>query len=293
MRWSCGALGRVPRLAQRRVILFFCPILASRRTRPPWRRARRPSRGRSRPARRGRCFEKSDRPFGLGMVARAGGELAPAHGAQFAAQRLLGDADPELLPQPPAQVDETPPHHAVHRRDRAALERRRQRRPVGVAQPRRLARSLAVDQPLRAMGIELQHPVPDDLPRHAADPRRLGPRRSVVDGGHRQKAPRLRGILRPSCRRTQTRRVEIAPERDGHGEPPPFAISNQKTEARGIPRESPSLGFGITALPGTGRPRVKPFTAGHGGKAAGAAGAAPPGSRSTNSDTGRVECPVM
>ena len=29
MRWSCGADGRVPRLAQRRVILFFWPIRAS------------------------------------------------------------------------------------------------------------------------------------------------------------------------------------------------------------------------------------------------------------------------
>jgi len=29
VRWSDGAEGRVPRLAQRRVILFFWPILAS------------------------------------------------------------------------------------------------------------------------------------------------------------------------------------------------------------------------------------------------------------------------
>ena len=29
MRWSFGAAGRVPRRAQRRVILFFWPILAS------------------------------------------------------------------------------------------------------------------------------------------------------------------------------------------------------------------------------------------------------------------------
>ena len=29
VRWSCGAEGRVPRLAHRRVILFFCPIRAS------------------------------------------------------------------------------------------------------------------------------------------------------------------------------------------------------------------------------------------------------------------------
>jgi hypothetical protein len=29
VRWSRGALGRVPRFAQRRVILVFCPTLAS------------------------------------------------------------------------------------------------------------------------------------------------------------------------------------------------------------------------------------------------------------------------
>ena len=29
VRWSLGAEGRVPRLAQRRVIVFFCPTLAS------------------------------------------------------------------------------------------------------------------------------------------------------------------------------------------------------------------------------------------------------------------------
>jgi hypothetical protein len=28
VRWSLGAEGRVPRLAQRRVIVFFCPTLA-------------------------------------------------------------------------------------------------------------------------------------------------------------------------------------------------------------------------------------------------------------------------
>jgi hypothetical protein len=29
VRWSLGAEGRVPRFAQRRAILFFCPIRAS------------------------------------------------------------------------------------------------------------------------------------------------------------------------------------------------------------------------------------------------------------------------
>ena len=38
--------GRVPRFAQRRVILFFCPTRAFRRTRPLLRRGRGPSRAR-------------------------------------------------------------------------------------------------------------------------------------------------------------------------------------------------------------------------------------------------------
>src|SRR5829696_3795009 len=46
-----------------------------------------------------------DRPFGPGVVARAGGELP--------VQRLVGHRDPELLPQPLARVDEAPAHHAV------------------------------------------------------------------------------------------------------------------------------------------------------------------------------------
>jgi hypothetical protein len=176
-----------------------------------------------------------DRALGLGVVARPGGELAEAHGAQLAAERLLGDRDPELLPQPLAQVDEAPAHHAVDGGRRAALDRRRQRRPVRVVQPGWLAGGLAVAQPARALGVEPQHPVADDLQRHPADPGRLGPRRPVVDRRQRQQPARLRGVLRPPRRGTQCRRVEVVPERDGHGEPPPFAISNQKTAARGIP----------------------------------------------------------
>ena len=74
------------------------------------------------------------------------------------------------------------------------------------------------------------------------DPRRLGPRRTAVDRRERQQASGLRGILRPSCCRTQTCRVEITPQRDGHGEPPPSAILNQKTPASGNPTRSHDLG---------------------------------------------------
>ncbi len=82
------------------------------------------------------------------MMTRAGGQLAVAHGTQFAAQGLLGDADPEFLPDPLAQIDQPPAHDTINRRDRAAFDRRLQRRAMGVVQLRGLAGRLAVDQPI-------------------------------------------------------------------------------------------------------------------------------------------------
>jgi hypothetical protein len=65
--------------------------------------------------------------LGLRMMAWTGGELAIAHGAQFAAQRLLGHDDTKLLPNPLTEIDDPPSHHAVYRRDRTALDDRGQR----------------------------------------------------------------------------------------------------------------------------------------------------------------------
>ena len=56
------------------------------------------------------------------MVAWPSRQLAIAHGAQFPAQRLLGDGDAELFVYPLRQVDQPPAHHAVDRRDWAALD---------------------------------------------------------------------------------------------------------------------------------------------------------------------------
>ena len=96
------------------------------------------------------------------MMARSRRQPAKSHRAQFPAQCLLGDADPELLPEPLAEIDDPPAHHAVDRRDRPAFERRGQRRAEPVIEPRRLTRRLAVDQAIRALGVELDDPVPND-----------------------------------------------------------------------------------------------------------------------------------
>jgi hypothetical protein len=57
------------------------------------------------------------------------------------------------------------------------------------------ARRLAVEGPFGTMGIELQNPVAHDLQRHAAELRRLGARRPLIDRSQGEKPPRLWPIL--------------------------------------------------------------------------------------------------
>ena len=199
MRWSCGADGRVPRLAQRRVICssgrswLHSPNQTSTSLRPM------PCSHAIKSRRAGRFFKSLDRAFGLRMVARPRRQLAKAHPPQLAAQRLLGHLHPALLPEPLAQVDDPPAHHAVHQRDGAGLDHRRHRRPIGVGQPRWLPGRLAVEQARRPGCVELNHPVPHDLQRRAADPRGIGATAAVVDHGKRKQTPGLRTIFRPTC----------------------------------------------------------------------------------------------
>jgi hypothetical protein len=96
----------------------------------------------------------------LGMMAWPSGEPAIAQAIQIAAQRLSGDADPELLPQPLAEIDQTPAHDAMDGRDRTALDGGRQRRAMVVVQPRLRTRRLAIDQTIRSCLVESAAPSP-------------------------------------------------------------------------------------------------------------------------------------
>jgi hypothetical protein len=106
----------------------------------------------------------------LGIMARTGRELAVAQSPQFARQRLLGDREAELLPEPLDQIDQAPAHHAVDGRNGTLVNEGLQGRPLGLVQDRSSARGLAVDQPGRALGVEAHHPVAHALQGHAADP---------------------------------------------------------------------------------------------------------------------------
>src|SRR4051794_39141801 len=161
------------------------------------------------------------------MMARTGRELAIVHGPQLAAQGLLGDGDPELLPDPGDEVDQAPAHHAVNRRDRARIDPGHQGRAMRIGELGGLAGRLAVDQALGPLGVELHHPVPHDLHRDPANPSRLSAGCPLIDRGQGQKAPRLRAVLRRAGDRAQRMGIKVCPERNRHGEPPSFATLNQ------------------------------------------------------------------
>jgi hypothetical protein len=111
-------------------------------------------------------------------------------------------------------------------RDRPALDNRGQRGSVRIVQPRRLSRRLAIDQTVRPVRVELEHPIANDLTRHTANLRRPGASCAFVNRRQSQKPPRLRAILRSFRRSPDHLRVKIGPKRNGHGEPPLFATLN-------------------------------------------------------------------
>lgn len=79
-------------------------------------------------------------------------------------------------------------------RNRAVFHHRHQRGTVFVTQTGRLSGRLAGNQPLRALGIESQHPVTHHLQGHPADLGCLRPTAAVIDHGQSQEPPNLVGV---------------------------------------------------------------------------------------------------
>lgn len=180
------------------------------------------------------------------MMAWTGRELAKAQSTEFAAQRLLGDDDPELVPQPLAEIDDAPADHAMDGRVWAVLDRSHQGPTVRIGESRWLTGPLAVDQPVRTVRVQLQNPITNDLERHTAGRGRLRAARTVIDRSQRQKTAGLACVLAPSGSGPQLLGLEIAPQRDRHGEPPSFATLNQTRSASRNTDESHRQRFGIT-----------------------------------------------
>ncbi len=150
-------------------------------------------------------------------MARPGCQLAIAECPHLPAQRRLGDDHTVLLPKPLAQVDETPADHAVDGRDWPILDRLGQCRTVLRGQAGWLSGRLAIDQPSWPLGVELDHPIADDLQGDAANGRSLCSAGALVDHGQRQQAPSLSAILRLLGQRPQMRGIEVGSQRYRHG----------------------------------------------------------------------------
>ena len=151
----------------------------------------------------GDFFESLRRLRVLGVVPRPRRELAEAERPQLPPDRRRAHRHPELLPQPLHEVDQPPAHHPVAPGLGTGLHRSRQRRALLRRQRRRLARGLAVDQPVRTFGVEAHHPVPHDLQPDPADPRRLRPAPAIADRRQRQQPPNLLRVPAGSGQPTQ------------------------------------------------------------------------------------------
>jgi hypothetical protein len=99
----------------------------------------------------------------LGMVAGPGRELGVAQGAQFPAQRLPAHRDAELLPHPLCEIDQPPPDDTMDRGHRAALNDVHHGATVCLVKDGSLARLLAIQQTVRATGVETKHPITNHL----------------------------------------------------------------------------------------------------------------------------------
>ena len=73
-------------------------------------------------------------------MAEASRKLAIAPLAQHAAECLLGDDAAEFLENPLPEIDDPPAHDPMNRRDRPALDDRRERRAMRLVEPRLLPR---------------------------------------------------------------------------------------------------------------------------------------------------------
>jgi hypothetical protein len=169
-------------LAQRRVSVFFWPTRASSQNQtsiglPPT-----------------ACAISARRSGGLrvlGVMARTGRELAVAHRPQDPAQGLLGNRHAVILGQDLGQIAEPPAYHAVSGGNRPLFDQRLEDVPLIGVQARTGPRGLAVDQPVRAIGVEGQDPVAHRLQPDPADLGRLRARAARRDHRQRQQAAGL------------------------------------------------------------------------------------------------------
>jgi hypothetical protein len=82
--------------------------------------------------------------------------------------------------EPTRQVNQPPAHNPMNGRDRAALNNLRESLALDIIQQGGLARRLTVEEPVWTSSIEPHDPVPYDLQRHSANPRRIAAAPAII-----------------------------------------------------------------------------------------------------------------
>jgi hypothetical protein len=102
----------------------------------------------------------------------------PIQRAQFATQDLFGDREAVVIEHPLREVDQSPAHDPMDRRDRAGLDHRDERTPLVVIELRGMPGRLAVDEAIRSPQIRPEHPIADGLEPDPSKPSRVRTRAS-------------------------------------------------------------------------------------------------------------------
>ena len=166
---------------------------------------------------------------------------------QGAIDRVVRHRERKLLVEPHDQIARPPANHAVDRRDRALLHDPGEKGPVRVVELGRHARRRDVDETVRPLLVEADHPVPQRLAIHPADLRCVLPRGPIEHSRDRQQPSRLRGILRPLRKLANLAGRIVRPHRNrlAHGKHPPFATLNHAARDSEIREESATRRIGI------------------------------------------------
>ena len=105
----------------------------------------------------------------MGMMSRPGRKLDVSQSAQFPPQGLAAHRNTELLPYPLRQIRQSPANDTVNSRQRTALDNLNQRLAVRIIKKRGGPWRLLVNEAVRALGIEPQHPIANNLQPNAAN----------------------------------------------------------------------------------------------------------------------------
>src|SRR5437773_7375003 len=122
---------------------------------------------------------------GFGISLGPGAHMREAQGLEGTIDRIVRYREPELLMQPHDQIARPPAHHAMDRSDRALLYDAGEKGLMNSVELGRHPRRRNIDETVRSLLVEPDHPVPQRLTIHAANLRRLFPRGPLEHGRNR------------------------------------------------------------------------------------------------------------